>query len=216
MPADLLLLSAYMPRLMQGVAITAEVCVIAITLGMILGFVVALLRRIRFPPVRWLVVGYVEVLRGTPLLIQLFLLYYGGPAFGITLDAVPAGIIGLMLYTSAQFSEIVRASFTAVPAGQIEAARLLGLSRLQAFWHVQFRQVALLTIPPSANQAISILKDSSVLSVITVPEITFETGRMVNETFSVTVPYLFLALSYWAMVIVLSAGARRLESSIPL
>ena len=83
MPADLLLLWGYMPRLLQGVAITAEVCVIAITSGMMLGFVVALLRRIRFPPVRWLVVGYVEVLRGTPLLIQLVIIYTGLPQIGI-------------------------------------------------------------------------------------------------------------------------------------
>jgi polar amino acid transport system permease protein len=211
---DLPLLWGYLPQFLTGVALTAEICVIAIALGMMLGFFVALLRRVPFRPLRWLVGAYVEVLRGTPLLIQLFILYYGGPDLGLTLDAVPAGIIGLMVYTSAQFSEIVRATFAAVPPGQIEAARLLGLSRAQAFWHVQIRQVAMLMIPPGANQAISILKDSSVLSIITVPEITFQTTRMVNETFSVTIPYLFLALAYWAMVIILGVGAGRMEKAV--
>lgn len=211
---DLPLLWPYFPQLLSGVAVTAEICIIAIAAGMVLGFGVALLGRITCKPLRRLVVAYVEILRGTPLLIQLFILYYGGPDIGLTLDAVPAGIIGLMLYTSAQFSEIVRATFAAVPAGQMEAARILGLSRLQAFWHVQIRQVLILVIPPGANQAISILKDSSMLSIITVPEITFQTMRMVNETFSVTIPYLFLALAYWALVIALSAAARRMEKAV--
>jgi polar amino acid transport system permease protein len=211
---NLTLLQDYGPQLLSGVLITAEICVTAIAFGMMLGFVVALLRRLPFAPMLWLVTAYVEVFRGTPLLIQLFILYYSGPGIGLVLDPVPAGIVGLMFYTSAQFSEIVRASFASVPAGQMEAARLLGLSRLQAFWHVQIRQAALLMIGPSANQVISILKESAVLSVITVPEITFETTRMVNETFSVVTPYFLLALAYWIMAVALNAGARRLEKGV--
>jgi polar amino acid transport system permease protein len=177
------------------------------------GLALALLRR-RWPTVGRLVRAYVFVFRGTPLLVQLFVLYYGGPGLGLTLDAVTTGLIGLTLYGGAYFSEIFRAGFAAVPKGQEEASRSLGLSRWLSFRLVQLPQLLVAVIPPMTNQSMILLKESAVLSVITVPELTFQTTRMVAETFAVIEPYLALALLYWVAATVVSRVGQYAEAAL--
>lgn len=143
---------------------------------------------------------YVELMRGAPLVILLFLAYYGGPSFGIVLDANTAGIAGLGLYGAGYFAEIYRAGLIAVPRGEIEAAAVLGLSRGQVLLHVRIPRAARLVLPPAVGQAINLLKESAVLSIITVPELTKVAAEVSNLTFSAVAPYLTAALLYWIAV----------------
>jgi polar amino acid transport system permease protein len=208
---DLAALAEYAPAMWQGLLVTAEICAVSLVLGLLLGLVVALLGRLPIPPLRWLLRAYVEVWRGTPLLLQLFILYYGGPSLGFTPSAYTAGVLGISLYTAAYLSEIFRAGFEAVPPGQIEAARMLGFTKLKIVRHIEVPQMLKLVVPPTTNQMISIIKESAVLSVITVPELTLTTTRIVSETFNVVEPYLLLGLAYWSITSLVALGSRRVE-----
>jgi polar amino acid transport system permease protein len=199
MGLDLDLITRHAPLLLAGLLLTVEICGIALLVGFVLGLLLALLATLRSRTLRISIFGYIAVLRGTPLLIQLFILYYGGPSFGLVLSAFSVGVLGLGLYSSAYFAEIFRAGIESIPRGQIEAAQVVGLSRLQIFLRIQLPQMMTLVLPPITNQAISLIKESAVLSVITVPEMTFLTTRTVTETFAVFEPYLMLALFYWAL-----------------
>jgi polar amino acid transport system permease protein len=198
MGLDLDLISQYGPLLLAGLLLTIEICGAALLVGFVLGLVIAVLTS-HSRTLRAVVSGYIAVLRGTPLLIQLFILYYGGPAFGVVLSAFSTGILVLGFYSSAYLSEIFRAGLESIPRGQIEAAEVVGLSPLQIFLKIQLPQMMALVLPPITNQAVSLIKESAVLSVITVPELTFRTTRMVTETFAVVEPYLMLALLYWTL-----------------
>ena len=211
MTFDPTLLAAYAPRLLAGLGWTAALCLAALAIAVPWGFALALLRRAH-RGLGWVVAAYVSALRGTPLLIQLFLAYYGGPQVGLVLDAGEAGLIGLALYGGAYYAEIFRAGLDGVPRGQVEAARALGLSWAQTLRKVQLPQLSALVLPPATGQAIALLKESAVLSVITVPELTFETTRMVTETLAVAEPYLALALLYWLASTLVAAIGRRAET----
>jgi polar amino acid transport system permease protein len=172
--------------------------------GLVVAALVALPLALGLRSQSWLIAVparlYVELMRGAPLVILLFLAYYGGPSFGIVLDAETAGIAGLGLYGAGYFAEIYRAGLNAVPRGEIEAAAALGLSRGQIFLHVRIPRAARLVLPPAIGQAINLLKESAVLSVITVPELTKVAGEVSNLTFSAIAPYLTAALLYWIAV----------------
>ena len=201
----------YGPDFLRGLGYTLYVSVLGSILGIAIGFLIALLRSLAFPPVRWLCRTYVETLRGTPILIQLFLIYYAGPNYGLTFDAVTVGIVGLGIYGGAYFAEIFRSGFLSIPQGQVEAARILGLSPTQILWRIKVPQMLVLIIPPVINQLIILLKESAVLSVITVPELTKVTTRIVNETFAVVGPYLAMTIIYWGVIETLSRLGTKLE-----
>ena len=213
MTFDPALILAYAPRLLAGLGWTASICLAALVIAAPLGFVLALLRRWH-RALDGCVGAYVSAFRGTPLLIQLFLAYYGGPQLGLVLSAGQAGLAGLALYGGAYYAEIFRAGLQAVPQGQVEAARALGLSWTQALRQVQVPQLLALALPPATGQAIVLLKESAVLSVITVPELTFQTTRMVTETLAVAEPYLALALLYWLAAAFLAEAGRRAEAAV--
>ena len=214
MGLDFSLLGKYGPLLLKGLVLTVEICAMALLAGTLLGLVLMLLASLRIRVLQALILGYVAFFRGTPLLIQLFILYYGGPAFGVVLSAFGAGVLGLALYSSAYFCEIFRAGLESIPRGQIEAAQVVGLSRLQIFRTIQLPQMMALVLPPMTNQSISLIKESSVLSVITVPELTFLTTRMVTETFAVVEPYLMLGLLYWALTGVVAQLGQQSERAL--
>lgn len=213
MTFDLAILVAYAPRLLVGLGWTGALCLAAVAIAVPWGFLLALLHRAHWSAARC-VDAYVSLLRGTPLLIQLFLLYYGGPQLGLVLSAGQVGLMGLALYGGAYYAEIFRAGLHAVPGGQVEAARALGLSWRQTLRLVQLPQLLALVLPPATGQAIVLLKESAVLSVITVPELTFETTRMVTETLAVVEPYLALALLYWLAATLVAAAGRRAELAV--
>ncbi|CAA0087068.1 L-cystine transport system permease protein YecS [Starkeya nomas] len=152
--------------------------------------------------------------RGTPFLIQLFVIYYGGPFFGLDLTPLVAGVAGLALYGGAYFSEIFRAGFLSVPPGQIEAARMMGIGRLDIVRHVQLPQMLVIILPALANMTVLLSKETAVLSVITVNELTSVVQSIGSTTFAFAETLLFLALVYWAFLEIVTAAARRLEKRV--
>jgi len=205
------LILRYGPLLLEGFWTTLRLCLAACLLALGLGLVLALLLRAPFRALRALVRAYVETMRGLPILVILFLLYYGGPSIGLLLDAEPVGILGLGFYGAAYFAEIFRAGFASIPAGQIEAARMLGLRRLQIVRRIELPQMAALVTPPATSQIIILVKESAVLSIIAVDELTKSATRMANETFAVVEPFLAIALLYWLLIEAISRGGQWLE-----
>lgn len=148
---------------------------------------------------------HVWVVRGTPFLAQLAVVYFGLPVLGLRLDAVPASILALGLYSAAYFAELLRAAWASVPHGQVEAARVHGLSAWHVFRHIQAPQALAFALPLLGSQVMLTIKESAVTSVITVPELTFTAGRIVSTTFSYVVPYALLVLCYWTLTGVVGA-----------
>lgn len=186
--------------ILRGLLLTVELTAVSMVIGVVLGLVVAVMRLSDNPVLRSVSYAYVWIFRGTPLLVQLFLLYYGGPRIGLTLNAMTAGLIGLGLYGGAYFAELFRAGFSSIPAGQLEAARSFGYSRRDAIRHIILPQALILMLPPSVNLLVIILKDTAILSILTIPELTFQVTGMTLETFAFVEPYLALALGYWLLV----------------
>jgi polar amino acid transport system permease protein len=201
----------YGPLLLAALATTLRICFIATAIAMLLGFAMALALRSRSRSLAWLARIYVEIMRGTPILVVLFLLYYGGPTIGLTLDAEPVGILGLSLYGAGYFAEIFRAGLQSIPVGQVEAARMLGISPRHIVARIQAPQMLRLVVPPSINQVIVLIKESAALSIITVPEITKVGAQIANETFAVVAPYLIVALLYWLVVEAVATVGFRVE-----
>lgn len=208
MSLDLIL--EILPAFARAAGITLWVSILAIALGAIGGFVLNALLQL-YPLCSSLYRSFVWLVRGTPFLIQLFVLYFGLPQIGITLDALQATVIGLSLYGTAYFAEIFRATWQAIPRGQIEAGRSFGLSRLLILRYIEMPQAGRLAIPMLTNQAILILKESSVASIITVPELTMTAGTIVAETFSYMEPYVLLGLIYWLMALSLAWLGQTIE-----
>ncbi|MBD0864305.1 MAG: amino acid ABC transporter permease [Rhodobacteraceae bacterium] len=185
--------------MLQGLGLTALLTFIGTLLALALAVPLALsLRSGRV----WLVAParlYVEVMRGAPLVLLLFLLYYGGPQFGLRLSAPVAGIVGLGLFGAGAFAEILRAGLDAVHKGDVEAARMLGMSQMQSFQYIEIPQAARTVIPPIFGQSIILVKESAVLSVITIAELTKGASELATITFSVQ-PFIVAALLYWALV----------------
>jgi polar amino acid transport system permease protein len=201
----------YGPLLLAALATTLRICFIATAIAMLLGFAMALALRSMSRSLAWLARIYVEIMRGTPILVVLFLLYYGGPTIGLTLDAEPVGILGLSLYGAGYFAEIFRAGLQSIPVGQVEAARMLGISPRHIVARIQAPQMLRLVVPPSINQVIVLIKESAALSIITVPEITKVGAQIANETFAVVAPYLIVALLYWLVVEAVATVGFRVE-----
>jgi polar amino acid transport system permease protein len=208
------MIARYGPLLLTGLVTTLRVCALAFVIALLAGLGLALLLRARLLVVRAAARAYVEVMRGTPILVILFLLYYGGPSFGLVLDAEPVGIFGLGFYGAAYFAEIFRAGFESIPKGQLEAARMVGLSPRQVIYRIQIPQMLGLIVPPSVNQVIILVKESAVLSIITVAELTKNATQMANETFAVVEPYLAVAVLYWMLIEVIARSGRWIERRV--
>jgi polar amino acid transport system substrate-binding protein len=200
----------YLPSLVRASFVTLVLSCLAMTLAVILGISIASGRVYCRSLARSLLTGYVEVVRGTPLLLQLFVLYYG-IADMVRLPAFAAAVLGLALNYAAYESEIYRGALQAVPAGQLEAARILGLSEPQVLVLVRGPQAFRLALAPMTNDFVALLKDSSLVSVLTVFELTKQTQIFATNIGSWIVPGLLCALLYLAMSLPLAALARRLE-----
>ena len=209
MSLDVLL--RYLPALAGGFAVTVLCWSLGSLIGLGLGFTLALLRRLPFPPLRWVSRAYVEILRGTPFLMQLFLLYAGGPFVGLKLSATAAGIIGLGLYSSAYFAEIFRAGFAAVPHGQIEAAASVGMRPSDILFRIMLPSALVATIPSIINMLVILSKETVVLSIITVPELMYQMQTMAAETFTAFDAIFAMAVFYWLLVEAVSRVGRWLE-----
>jgi polar amino acid transport system substrate-binding protein len=200
----------YLPSLFRAAAITLILSCAAMGLAVALGVSIATGRVYGAPVVRGALTGYVEVMRGTPVLLQLFVIYYG-VADVVRLPAFVAALLGLGLNYAAYESEIYRSALEAVPRGQLEAARILGLTRWQALRLVRAPQAFRLALAPMTNDFVALLKDSSLVSVLTVVELTKQTQIFATNIGSWLVPGLLCAALYLSMSLPLSHLARRLE-----
>jgi polar amino acid transport system permease protein len=190
----------YAPSLVSGFGVTILCWGLGAAIGLAIGLVVALGYEVRFAPLRWLLRIYIEVLRGTPFLMQLFLLYAGGPYIGLKLSATAAGILGLALYSSSYFAEIFRGGFAAVPVGQIEAAISVGMAPLATLSLVRLPGALIAATPPIVNTLIVMSKETVVLSIITVPELMYQMQTMAAETFTAFDAIFAMAAFYWLLV----------------
>ncbi|HEY9854285.1 MAG TPA: ABC transporter substrate-binding protein/permease [Stenomitos sp.] len=191
----------FLPMLLEGAWMTIKISVLAMALAMGVGLLLAVMRIYGPKPLSWLALTYVEVFRGTPLLIQLYLIYYGLPNLGIQLDAFVAGVIGLGLNYGANEAENYRAGIQAVPKGQSEASLALGMSRYQLLRYVILPQSFRVALPPVTNDFIALFKDSSLVSVITLVELTKAYGMLASATYDyiglgLVTAGVYLAISY--------------------
>jgi polar amino acid transport system substrate-binding protein len=204
----------YLPLLLRGAVTTVELSVLAMALAIVAGLVVVLARMYGIAPVRWGAKAYVEVVRGTPLLIQLFLLYYGLPELGIRLNAFCAAILGLGLNYAASESENYRAGIQSIPRGQTEAAHALGMSQWQSLRHIILPQALRVVIPPVTNDFIAMFKDSSIVSVITMVELTKVYGMLAMSTYDYIGLGLMTAAIYFGLSYPASIFANWLERKL--
>lgn len=211
---DLSIFAQYAPILLKGFGMTVLCWLLGTVFGMALGLIIALIQRYAAAPVRWLLQIYIEIIRGTPFLVQLFLLYYGGPMIGLRLDPLPAGLLGLTIYGSPYFAEIFRSAFRAVPNGQIEAARAIGMSEGNIVRRILLPVGLVSALPALVNFSIILTKETVILSIITVPELMYQTQRMSTETFRYLEANLALALFFWFFVEVISRIGRKFERRI--
>jgi polar amino acid transport system permease protein len=204
----------YAPSLISGFGMTVLCWSIGSALGLALGFAIALFNRTPIAPLRWLLRVYIEIIRGTPFLMQLFLLYAGGPYIGLKLSATAAGIIGLGLYASAYFAEIFRAGFAAVPQGQVEAATSVGMRPADILFRITMPIALVATVPPIVNMLVILSKETVVLSIITVPELMYQMQTMAAETFTAFDAIFAMAVFYWLLVEAVSRVGSRLETRL--
>ncbi len=179
-----------------------------------LGLSVALARLYGPAPLVMLVRFYVWLIRGTPLLVQLFLIFYGLPSAGIVLDAFTAAVIGFTLNIGAYSSEIIRATLAAIPKGQWEAAYSIGMNWPQVMWRVILPQAARIAVPPLSNTFISLVKDTSLAAAVTVPELFQAAQRLASVTYEPLILYIETALIYLMFSSVLSTLQDRLEQRL--
>jgi polar amino acid transport system permease protein len=193
-------ITANLPQIGAGFATTIGMWLVSVALGAALGLLAALLQQLGGKAARAIIRVYVELFRGTPFLVQLFLLYYGGPSFGLTLTPIVAGVASLTLYGGAYFAEVFRGGFASVPRGHLEAASCLGLSRWQTIWRIQLPQMLALILPALSNLTIVLSKETAVLSVVTVPELTFVLTGIGSATFAYVQTLLALCVCYLVLV----------------
>lgn len=202
---------AYREVFWQGWLTTIWISLAALALSALIGLLAALGRRAPYPALRWLSAGYVELIRGTPLLVQLLILFYVvADAVGLQ-DRHTAGILILSIFSGAYIAEMIRAGIESVGKSQLESARAIGLSRWQTCRHVIFPQAMRHVLPPLAGQAASIIKDSSLLSILGIGEFTLAAQQVNSATYSTLESYLPLAVGYLALTLPVSLLARHLE-----
>ncbi|MCX7131811.1 amino acid ABC transporter permease [Aeromonas sp.] len=205
------MIDSFWPLLSAGLIFTVPLTLITFVLGILLGFLVALARLYGPAPLVVLVRFYVWLIRGTPLLVQLFLIFYGLPSAGIVLDAFTAAVIGFTLNIGAYSSEIIRATLAAIPKGQWEAAYSIGMNWSQVMWRVILPQAARIAVPPLSNTFISLVKDTSLAAAVTVPELFQAAQRLASVTYEPLILYIETAIIYLLFSSVLSTLQDRLE-----
>ncbi|MDE1480470.1 amino acid ABC transporter permease [Xenorhabdus bovienii] len=206
-----LALDSLWPMLYAGLTFTIPLTLITFALGISLGFIVALIRLYGPKPLVAVVRFYVWLIRGTPLLVQLFLIFYALPSVGITLEAFTSAVIGFTLNVGAYTSEVIRAALISVPKGQWEASHSIGMSWWQSLRRIVLPQAARVSIPPLSNTFISLVKDTSLASVITVPEMFLAAQRIAAVTYQPLILYTEAAILYLLLSSVLSALQVRME-----
>jgi cystine transport system permease protein len=209
-----LVADSFLPLLAAGVAFTVPLTILSFAGGIALGFLTALARLYGRGAAKAIARFYVWLIRGTPLLVQLFIIFYGWPKIGIVLDAFPAALIGFVVCMGAYTSEILRAAITSIPKGQWEASYSIGMSWSQTMRRTILPQAARVATPPLANTFISLVKDTSLAASLTVPEL-FQTGQQIAAaTYEPLLVYMEVAAIYLVFSSALSHLQSRLEARL--
>ena len=190
------ILSRYPSFFVEGVGNTLIIAAFSVLLGTILGTLMAVMRMGKIAPLRWIAVGYIEFIRGTPLLVQLFVVFYGLPSLGIILDPFPAAVIVFSINEGAYCAETMRAALESVPVGQMEAGYCVGMSYLQVMRRIVLPQALRTAFPPLSNSLIAMVKDTSLAANITVTEMFMATQKLVAYYYEPMALYIEVGVIY--------------------
>jgi len=205
-----------MPALLQGAALTVKFAVLSMACGLVAAVGLALMGISHSRPLNWIARVYVSLMRGTPMLVQIFVVYYGLPSVGIALEPTPAGVIALSANVAAYLSESMRGAINGIHRGQWLAAYSLGLSRRQTLRYIIGPQALRIAVPSLSNSLISLIKDTSLVSVITVTELLRSAQEVIAATYQPLPLYLAAAFVYWVLCSVLEFVQRRFERRLAL
>ncbi|QRG65212.1 amino acid ABC transporter permease [Brevibacillus choshinensis] len=208
---DFTLVSDFIPFLLQAALVTLELSIVSIILGLLLGLIAALMKISKVKPLVWIADFYIWVIRGTPMLVQLFLVYFGLPQVGIELGPFTAGVIALGINSGAYIAEIYRGGMLSIPKGQTEAAQSLGMGYATIMKRIILPQAIRVSIPALGNQAISMLKDSSLASLVTVSELMMVSQRFAATNYAFIEFYITAALLYLFLTTIFSFILKKIE-----
>lgn len=203
------------PDLAHGAWVTVQITACALGLGCLLGLLAGMGRLDRGRPLVYgLCTAYVALIRGTPLLVQLFILFFGLPHFGILLPAFLCGVLGMGIYSGAYVSEIVRGAIQSVDRGQMEAARSIGMSWGQAMRSVILPQAVVRMIPPLGNEFIALIKNSALVSLLTIHDVMHEGQKIISVSYRSLEVYLVIAAVYFVLTGLVTLGLRHIEQRL--
>ncbi|UCJ15515.1 cystine ABC transporter permease [Pseudomonas sp. MM211] len=203
-----------LPFLLKGAVWTIVLSLGGMFFGTLLGFGLALLRLYAIAPLGWFARVYISFFRGTPLLVQLFIIYFGLPELGLQLEPLTAALIGFSLNMAAYVAEIMRAAIASIDRGQWEAAASIGMSKTQTMLRAILPQAARTALPPLGNSFISLVKDTALAATIQVPELFRQAQLITARTYEVFTMYLAATLIYWILSSVLAHLQNRLEARV--
>jgi polar amino acid transport system permease protein len=204
----------YLPALLKGAEVTAVIAIASTALGALLAFAAGIARFAGGRLLSAIALVYIEIFRGTSLLVQLFWLYYALPLIGISFDPITTGIAGLALNIGAYGAEVVRGALQAVPEPQHEAARALNFSRASTLFHIVLPQAVVEMMPAFGNLAVQNLKDTALVSLISISDLTFQAQQLRNVTLDSVTIYSLTLIGYFIMALVLAAFMRWLETAL--
>lgn len=206
-----LLIDSFWPLLLAAITGTIPLALASFAIGLVIAIGIALLRISGNRVLAAIARFYVSVIRGTPLLVQLFVIFYGLPSIGVVIDPWPAAILAFSLNVGGYAAEVVRAAILSVPKGQWEAGHTVGLSRGRTLTRIVLPQAARVSVPPLSNTFISLVKDTSLASTILVTELFRQAQQIAAFTFEFMAIYLEAALIYWIICMLLSTGQSAIE-----
>ena len=205
-------LAAWTPELLRGLVVTLEITALCVGMGVVFGLVLAIARLYGHALAYWLATVYINFFRGVPILVQLFLVYYGLPSIGLRLEPFTAGVLALGLNTSAYQAEYFRGAIRSLPAGQLVAARSIGMTRFQAIRSILLPQAVRVVIPPWSNELILMLKYSSIVFFATVTDLMGAGLLIAGESFRYFEVFILVAGLYLAVVLALTVILRAIEA----
>jgi polar amino acid transport system permease protein len=204
------------PLLLQGFEVTLFLAASGFIIGLAIGLPTSLVEVYGAKPLRWLAISYVEVIRGTPMLVQLFIIYFALPQVGIRLDAVTSAVIAMGVNSGAYQAEYFRGAIRSVPAGQMDAALAVGMRKFQAIVHVMLSQALRIVIPTWTNEVVYLVQYSSIAFLVTVVELTAAGELIAARTFQFVDVFAVIGLIYLAVTVTIARLSRKIETMVEI
>ena len=205
------ILTTKFPAFMEGVGVTLQLAFYTVLLGSLLGLIVAVFRRTRFWPLRWLMNAYVAFIRGTPLLVQVLLIVYGLPQLGVRLPRMTMCVLALVINSGAYMAELIRAGLQSVEKGQVEAAESLGMRSSQCMLYIILPQAIKVTLPAMGNEFVAIIKESSILYAVGVYELTYQAYKLASVNYYYIETLIVAAIIYFVLTYAATGLLKLLE-----